>query len=214
MSTTEDELVSGSDKRFLTDARIEQIGLLIEPMLSEDLSWIERRKETVEILDDTALRRQISVDFSLRGSTAPLLPPRTKSSDEELFCAPVFVLAKTPADLMAFDLEDEDGHGMTLISRADNARISGSFLVHMAGRILNKEGRDLPSRLAAEVRRIAEANEGAGLELARRLISPAVTKWPDEIARLRKHDRFVWWLETLAHSSIVVVLFRSAGQRR
>ena len=53
--------------RFLVPDRIEEIGELIAPMIEHDLSWIERRKESVVILDDTALRRQISVDFSLRG---------------------------------------------------------------------------------------------------------------------------------------------------
>src|SRR5689334_9176646 len=96
--------------RFLTDERIDQVADQVEPMLRDDLSWIERRKERVSIIDDTALRRQISIDFSLRREALPLPNVPPDSNGDSLFCAPGFVLPKTPAHLMSFDLCDESGH--------------------------------------------------------------------------------------------------------
>jgi hypothetical protein len=205
-------LGSQDDQRFLTPDRVEQIAELIEPLIHTDLSWIDRRKESVEILDDTALRRQISVDFSLRSSAKPLLDAREEDQDEDLFCAPVFVLPKAPANLMAFDLEDERGHALSLIGREDNARISAAVLDRMASRILIEEGHDLPESLSEELRRAAEADGGRGHQLALRLL--AHTDWPAELGLLRHKQRFCWWLTTLGHSSLVVALFRSAGPRR
>ena len=115
-------------QRFLKNTRIEEIGRLIAPMISGGLSWIERRKESVRLLDDTALRRQISVDFSLRSSVEPLLREDEEAQDP-LFCAPIFVLPKSPANFRSFDLCDEDDHSLFLISRDDNAKISGEALI-------------------------------------------------------------------------------------
>lgn len=198
-------------QRFLTPARIQQIGERVGPLIQEDLSWVERRKESVEVLDDTALRRQISVDFSLRSNTQPLL---TSEQGDALFCAPVYVLPKAPSNLMSFDLEDENGQALTLINRTDNARISGAALRSMATHILKGNGNDLPDELAAELQRVAEAEAAIGPELARRLLNPTLTGWPDQVAILKKVPRFEWWLRTLAHSSLVVVLFRAVTPRR
>ena len=202
---------SGSDgesQRFLTAERVEKIGRLIEPLISQDLSWIDRRKQTVEILDDTALRRQISVDFSLRRSARPLLEAG-KDDDTSLFCAPVYVLPKAPANLMAFDLEDEGGNALSLIGREDNARISSAVLARMARRILQEHKKDLPNGLDQELRRIAQADAAAGTECVRRVLNPAGTPWEAELKVVGADDRFVWWLRTLGHSSIVAVLYRA-----
>ena len=115
-------------QRFLTADRLAEIGGLIAPMVGAGSSWIERRKESVQLLDDTALRRQISVDFSLRRSVAPLLD-ETESGRDPLYCAPIFVLPKSPANFRSFDLCDEDHHSLFLIAREDNARISAEVLI-------------------------------------------------------------------------------------
>jgi hypothetical protein len=116
-------------------------------MIERDLSWIERRKETVVILDDTALRRQISVDFTLRGTVEPLLEDGG-SGLGDLYCAPLYILPKSPSSLMAFDLEDEEKRSLWLISREDNAKISGAALASMARRVL-PAGPPLPAALEA-----------------------------------------------------------------
>jgi hypothetical protein len=102
-------------QRFLNPARITRIAELVAPLIENDLSWVERRKESILLLDDVALRRQISVDFSLRSGVEPLLPRElarptagsarfddtgagtadSRPSLEPLWCAPIFVVEKT-----------------------------------------------------------------------------------------------------------------------
>jgi hypothetical protein len=200
-----------ADKRFLTEERIQALGNGIAPLL-RDLSWIERRKETVVILDDTALQRQISVDFSLRGGREPVL--EKDASLGNLYYAPVFALPKSPSNLMAFDLTDESGAALHLISRQDNGRISGAALESMAQETLVAKQLNLPADLAAELQRLATGDAASGKQIARQLCEGPVGAWQKELSVLRDDERFLWWLETLAHSSIVVVLFRSPRPRR
>ena len=53
---------------FLTEPRLARIAAINAALLHPGGHWIHRRKETVTILDETALRRQISVDFTLPDS--------------------------------------------------------------------------------------------------------------------------------------------------
>lgn len=161
------------------------------------------------MLDDSTLRRHVSVDFSLRRDTKPLL---ANKGGDSLYCAPVYVLPKTPANLMSFHLKDEKEQALTLVNRQDNAQISAATLKAMARTVLN--GKDLPNDLADEFSRIAEADAEEGKELAARLLSDHPPAWKAELAVLRKDSRFKWWLQTLAHSSLVVVLFRAPAPRR
>jgi hypothetical protein len=200
----------GESHRFLTSERIERVGELIEPLLRDGLSWIERRKESVSILDDTALRRQISVDFTLR-STTPALVEASGPGDEAIYCAPVFALPKAPSNLMAFDLEDESGRSLRVVSRSDNAHISGKALRRMAARVL---GREPDGALGDELELIARADADEGEQRALRLEQQPTQEYAAEAAKLLKDDRFRWLLLTFAHSSILVVLFRSASPRR
>lgn len=197
--------------RFLRPERIERIGKLVAPLLEHDLSWIERRKESVEILDDTAVQRQISVDFSLREWVEPLL--RKERGDlGDLFVAPLFVLPKSPpSSLMNFDLSDADGHSLWLISREDNARISAATLTAMARRLLKSDS--LPAKLEDQLTKLCKADPATGEEIAARLLTPSGDD-STELAELRENKRFSWWVRTFAHSSIIVVLFRSPIQRR
>ncbi len=200
----------GEGHRFLTSERIERVGELIEPLLRDGLSWVERRKESVVILDDTALRRQISVDFTLRSST-PALVEAPEPGDEAIYCAPVFALPKAPSNLMAFDLQDESGKSLRLVSRSDNANISGKALRAMAARVL---GHEPDGDLGDELELIARASADEGEQRALRLEQRPAEGYAEKAAKLMKDDRFRWLLSTFAHSSILVVLFRSVSPRR
>jgi hypothetical protein len=205
------EAVGTGDQRFLTDERIEEIGRRIAPMIVSDSSWIERRKEAVQILDDSALRRQISVDFSLRRGVTAL--PEFAVRSEGLYCAPIFVLPKSPSALGAFDLCDEDGHSLPLISRDDNAAISGAMACALVASQAAVEVGDLPEGLRAELQRLATLESERSEVIARRLLA-ADGPWPEVLRATREDERAAGWLETIAHSSIVVILFRSSGPRR
>lgn len=218
-------------QRFLNPDRVRRIALLVTPLLRADLSWVERRKESIVLLDETALRRQVSVDFSLRSAMQPLLPAEATvpssaddkpheaseaASSDPLWCAPIFVVEKTAGKWMAFDLEDESGRSLHLMPRADNARVSGAVLVEMARTSL-AEGEfdcELPVPLTNDLVALAEAEVAAAAELATRLKQGSCPRYPKEIALLRSDNRFMWWLSTLAHSSLLVALYRGAGPGR
>jgi hypothetical protein len=209
-----DEESNEEAHRFLTPERVENVAALVEPLIRDGLSWIERRKENVVILDDTALRRQVSVDFSLRGETKPVLDAEPDGDGEHLYCAPVFMLAKAPSNLMAFDLVDEAGLSLRLLSRSDNAHISGATLCQMAKRILKLHKKDLPAPLAKKLRTIAEVGADEGEQLALAILNGHQNEHLAETEILADHERFCWWLQTLAHSSILVVLYRARAPRR
>jgi len=210
-----DSPMTSVDRVFLNDARIEEAGRQVASLIWDDLSWIERRKESVAIVDDTVLRRQISVEFSLRGTTRALVD-RSDGESDSLYCAPVFVLPKAPANLMAFDLVDESGSSLRLVNRVDNARISGAALRSMASACLqsSSEHKPVSGRLAREIDLIAEGPPGESEQRATRLINGALAGCAGEAAALRGNGRFCWWLSTIAHSSIVIAVFRAARPTR
>jgi hypothetical protein len=200
--------------RFLTPERIDAVAVLAEQLIVDGLSWIERRKEHVTILDDASLRRQISVDFSLRRTASPIADAVTDESPEQLYCAPVFMLPKAPANLMAFDLVDETGQSLRLLSRLDNARVSGAVLRLMAKRILHARGWKLPAPLAIELTQIAEVDSDQSKQRAARVANSLHADYAGETRILAADERFQWWLATLTHSSIVVVIYRAVAPRR
>lgn len=207
------EDAANESHRFLTEKRIEQVADRIAPLLRRDLSWVERRKERVTILDEAALHRQISVDFSLRRETEPLPDVPGPENGERLYCAPLFVLQKAPANLLGFDLCDEAGRSLRLTSRHDNARISAATMRVWATLVLGEANMPMPPALGDEIERIACSDAMAGSHLATRLLARP-GDFEAEVAVLQNDHRFTWWLSTIGHSSLVVVLFRSPAPQR
>jgi len=124
------------------------------------------------------------------------------------------MLPKSPANLMAFDLFDETGQSLRVVSRVDNAQISGVALCRMAERILDSQGRQLSPALAAELRQIAEVDADEGKQRALRVEHCLEPDYASETELLTRDERFCWWLSALAHSSILVVIFRALTPRR
>jgi hypothetical protein len=150
---------SDTDNDFLGGGRLQKIASVNAALLSMGGSWIHRRKEAVKIIDETALRRQVSVDFilprtiKLAGKNVDLAVKRSEDG-ARVFCPPLFVLPKRPSDLMAFDLTNEAGISLPLMTMADNGLISAATLVALAKRLL---GEDLQPVLAARFEALAQA---------------------------------------------------------
>jgi hypothetical protein len=197
---------------WFTDDRVLRIGQICADLLLEPSHWIDRRKDSVTILDDTALRWQNSVDFELPTTVGPLERSRPETG-QALYCAPLFVLPKKPSHYMAFDLVDESGRSLSLTSRVENARISAAILKAMAEKLVTGT---LATSVAQEIDEIALCEDLEGKRRARRLLMPisgdvAHPQWSE----LAQHRRFGWWLKSVADSSIVVVPYRgSPGQRK
>ena len=171
-------------------------------LLLADTDWIRRRKDTVTILDDTALQKRTSVDFQ-----TDCLPCAEVTRDgDRLLLAPVFVLPKAEAVLMSFDLVDESNKRLSLTTKSDNATFSGEVLVAMAAEVL---GRTIPNGFADSLRDIAGASPREADEIRRLLLRNGASDLDaEDMGKLRSSARFRWWSATLGHSSIAPAIFR------
>lgn len=193
----------------LSPEQEQRIGIQNAALMLDRVSWVVRRREAIEISDETSLRRQITVDFSL----PELLPDETPLEEfpDRGHCAPLLVLPKKPSNFMSFDLIDDKGNTMPLPARLENARISAATLQAMATRVL---GREPAEGLSKQLNDIARAKAAPGELLAEELLSsPAARSGSGELRELATHPRFRWWLFTLSHSSIVMVPSGSPGSR-
>jgi hypothetical protein len=99
-------------------------------LLAEEERWVHRRVESIEFLDARRVRRRTSVDFTL-----PTLP--------ELVPGPAYVPVSLVRKevLTAFDLCDEGGAALPLLTRRQNATIAAEMLVQQAREMLDELGR-------------------------------------------------------------------------
>jgi hypothetical protein len=92
--------------------------------------WVNRRVQQLEFLDTRAVRWQVSVDFNV-----PAGAPDLTVGEKEYRLVPVMPWEK--ADLVAFDLRDEQGNVMWLPNSDDiNFRLSAA-LTQWAEQILS-----------------------------------------------------------------------------
>ena len=89
--------------------------------------WVKRRVETVELLSDTTVRRRVSVDFRMRSwLPAPVL----QWDGSQFHYIPIAQLEK--GRMLRFDLRDETGRALPLLTRRKNAMISAATLAALA----------------------------------------------------------------------------------
>jgi hypothetical protein len=91
-------------------------------------AWIKRRVETIEFVSDTIVVRHVSVDFRLRSWLPDAI--LTWGEDERFHYMPLALLEKAP--LAAFDLRDESGRALSLLTRQKNAAIAAAMLSALA----------------------------------------------------------------------------------
>jgi hypothetical protein len=102
-------------------------GLLALNLISRWNKWVKRRVENIELLNDTSVRRQCSVDFRLR-SWFP--KPRLHWDGDGIHYIPIAVLAK--GSLVDFDVRDEAGRALPLLTRRKNSSIAAAALCSLA----------------------------------------------------------------------------------
>lgn len=135
------------------DAPSPILGLAVGIMIVTFEKWVHRRVESVQFVGQARLRRRVSVDFRLPRSTFP------STTRPQLHLVPLTFLKKAP--LTSFDLCDESGKVLPLLTRRENAWVSWSLLVSMAEFVLRRR----PSQdLIAILRRIASADEEEALQ--------------------------------------------------
>lgn len=111
--------------------------------------WVHRRVEQVSFVDDRAIRRQVSLDFEL-----PDDAPASDLGESDHYLVPLALLRKTP--LVGFDLRDEGGSSVPVLTRHQNGDVSWSMLVAYAEAItIDIRGDDaLPDDFLKDLRTI------------------------------------------------------------
>jgi hypothetical protein len=168
----------------------------IAELLLTSSEWIHRRVDSVELLDDRTARRRVSVDFTLPRSSAA----RTRH-------APLLLLRKQP--LSNFDLRDEDGRPVPLLTRRQTGKITTSILVRLADAIA---GTPLPGELIDACAAIAQ---GSPAEASRAMRFIATDLQPEPLReRIRRDVTFRELATTLVASFPVIVPVRDGDERR
>jgi hypothetical protein len=183
-----------------------ELGRLAGELLIGDISWIHRRKETVRILDDSWLRRQISIDYEV---PAAMTPYRLGRGGEQLFAIPITLMRKSPPAFVNFDMRDEANAAVAMMTREQNAAISLAALRHAA----HEAGvQALSDELEGMLHRIATgASVAAGLAL-RDLIDGRNGEGP--LPMLYRSDKFMWLALAFADNSVVMVDVPGGDGRR
>jgi hypothetical protein len=208
--------------RQLEPPDTEKLGRFCAALLGEERPWVFRRKESVTVIDEATIRRQMSVDFSLDviEELSDFKEVCGRVFGEDLCVVPLFILDKDPASALSFDLEDETGRTLSLMTTQENAEISAVTLKVLAAQKLERHlGRPLPEGLAGKLQQLATSNTTDGEEWLRRLEDPFLEDADlEEIGCLLDRDNdegeMRWWMETLAVASIVMVTFDSIPSHR
>lgn len=112
-------------------------GLDLYHFLMNVESWIHRRVEQVDFLDDRSVRRRVSVDLEL-----PANAPERDLGGKPVDLLPLAFLRKEP--LVGFDLRDEAGNVVPLLTRQQNAFFSWSILAAVGEAAARDAGFSLP----------------------------------------------------------------------
>jgi hypothetical protein len=120
-----------TDRRSITPAPLDEEdrhhGRVALNLIGGWDDWVKRRVETVELVSDTTVRRRVSVDFRMRS----WLPKPMLHWDGAFFhYIPIALLDK--GRLLRFDLRDESGRALPLLTRRKNAMISAGTLAALA----------------------------------------------------------------------------------
>ncbi len=191
---------------------ISALGRSAAQLLFDDPAWVHRRKETVRILDDLWFRRQISIDYELPAE----LQPHRYERGKPLFAVPITLMRKSPPAYVNFDMRDQAGTAMALMTREQNAAVSLEALRHAATRAAVAEklmAKDdaLPPAVDGLLKQVATGPPVPAGFAVRRFLNPGDD--PLEVA-LFNDDRFLWLALALADHSVVMVEVPAGDGRR
>jgi hypothetical protein len=107
------------------EERASEIAYAAEVLLRSAGAWRHRRVETITLVTHEAVRRQVSIDFTVPEEFRESL----RLSDGGEYAVPLAILAKRP--LIHFDLRNEEGHSIPLLT-AEQGRMIGRELLYVA----------------------------------------------------------------------------------
>ena len=103
-------------------------GLRVLHLWLNSSTWVPRRVEHVRFVDGQTVRRQVTVDFSI-----PSYAPMIKLGGQKLEMVPLALLQKKT--LVNFDLRDEHGRALSLLSLRQNQAVTAAALHGVAASV-------------------------------------------------------------------------------
>jgi hypothetical protein len=182
------------------EQRASDIADAADQLLQDQAAWRHRRVETLTMLSHEQVRRQVSVDFTVPAEFREQL----RLSDADEFAVPLAFLAKRP--LVHFDLRNEEGHAIPLLTAEQNTLIGRELLyLTLAG--------DLEAQDADD----AAVTSDAGALIEAVLGDLDVTGAVERLER--RHDLqplgdFRWAADLLSRSFVLWAVVRGIERRR
>jgi hypothetical protein len=142
--------------RALTEEELRQ-GFVTYTLIGDWNRWVERRVEQIALVTDSRVERRIGVDFRLHPEVFGI--PPTQWGSDPIHFVPLTLLKKAP--FMNFDLRDESGAAMPLLTRRKTTAIGAATLcaaakVFVARRFLAAHGHKLSTSNEELRRRLRE----------------------------------------------------------
>ncbi len=180
-----------------------ELGYFVLYLLQHPDEWIHRRVESIDFVDDITVRRRVSVDFQLpdrnpsAGAPTPLFIPLT-------------LLQKKP--LVGFDLRDENGDTLPLLTHTQSDWLGWSALVVAVEMVLDPT--PLPDPIVGELWEIVHSEAPAATALLPRIFDANRAPGPLR-AQLKANTILVNRTRSLAESFILFVpIFVGKWRRR
>jgi hypothetical protein len=178
------------------EERADSIAVAAEDLLRNQLAWRHRRVETLTVLSHEQVRRAVSVDFTIPVEHRE----RLRISQAGECVVPLALLAKEP--LVHFDLRNEEGHALPLLTAEQNALVDRELLYLLLDADLDDQEVDVTTADAVyeAARPVIEAvlrdgaPAGAVERIERELGIAPLTTFGDMVATLS--HRFVLWAVT------------------
>jgi len=213
------------------DDQVRALGEAAFKLLGSVDGWVTRRKESVTVIDETLVRRHMSVDFEL---PAWLEATHRSRGDEPVYYAPLFMLQKGSDDLpppsrvlveppphfAGFDLRNSHNESLSLPPREWNADVSIEALrcavkaaAERASRTITVGDWDVVDRL---LRHICRTERNEAVRMLEQVKYERYT-FPDNFEWLRRlvngDPELDWLLAACAKSSITMVPLIGAESR-
>jgi hypothetical protein len=125
--------------------RAGEIAVAAQVLLQRQAAWRHRRVETITVLNHEQVRRHVSVDFTVPQEHREGL--RLSAGDE--YAVPLGLLAKRP--LVHFDLRNEEGHSIPLLTAEQNTTINRELLYQVLDGDLADQDADDATQEAANL---------------------------------------------------------------
>lgn len=182
----------------------ESVALACLELLTDESRWIHRRVETIDLLAQELVRRQVSVDFTL---PEPLIDDLRIGGADSPWCVPIAILEKRP--LRHFDLREHD-EWRPILGASSGGPIAAGLVTAAARLAIAPEALEpeVASLLALIARSDLEQARTAMIELRNRAAHAP------QIARILDDATSGYFLATFAESYILIALLAQPGGRR